>query len=86
MTRFESAKEIYAGWGIDVEQAMAKAMTMLTGAAVLYLVPMVTFFAGYLLGEQWGLGALMGCIGFILGFLPAVLYDRLVAVCPLPAE
>lgn len=52
---------------------------VLAGAAVLYMIPLVTFFAGYLLGEIWELGALLGCIGFVLGFLPAALYDRLVA-------
>lgn len=75
---FEAVNAIGAQPG-EVVVIRSESGPVLTGAAVLYLVPMVTFFAGYLLGEQWDLGALMGCIGFILGFLPAVLYDRLVA-------
>ncbi len=51
---------------------------VLAGAAMLYMVPLVLFFLGYLLGEQLQLGGLFGCIGFVMGFLPAVLYDRIV--------
>ena len=44
---------------------------VLKAAAVLYLVPLVLFFAGYLIG-----GAIAACIEFILGIALAVVYDR----------
>ena len=49
---------------------------VLTGAAVLYMLPLVLFFAGYALGTLWKLGALMGCLAFALGIGLCVLYDR----------
>jgi len=53
---------------------------VLAAAAVLYLVPLVLFFAGYLLGSlQWGRGPLTACIAFALGIAISVLYDRKVA-------
>ena len=55
-------------------------LPLLAGAVVLYLVPLALFFAGYLLGDAlWGMGPLMGCLAFVLGFCIAMLYDRLVA-------
>ena len=75
---FEAVNAIGAQPG-EVVVIKSESGPVLTGAAVLYLVPLATFFAGYLLGEIWSLGALLGCIGFVLGFLPAVLYDRLAA-------
>ena len=51
---------------------------VLRGAAVLYMVPMLLFFLGYILGAKWNLGALMGGAGFVAGILLAVVYDRLV--------
>ena len=44
---------------------------VLTAAAILYVVPLMLFFLGYLIGEALG-----GCIGFALGIALAVLYDR----------
>ena len=50
---------------------------VLAAAAVLYILPLVLFFLGYLLGSlQWGKGPLCGCIGFVLGIALSVLYDR----------
>lgn len=50
---------------------------VLTSAAVLYMIPLVLFFAGYVLGDAlWSLGALVGCLAFVLGILGAVVYDR----------
>jgi len=52
---------------------------VLRAAAVLYLVPVVLFIAGYLVGaECWNAGALTGCTGFAAGIALAVVYDRLV--------
>ncbi len=53
--------------------------SVLTGAAVLYIVPLVLFFAGYFAGMSWNLGGLFGLLGFILGVAGVVAYDRLVA-------
>lgn len=63
----------------DMVQIRAETGPVLMGAAVLYMVPLVLFFVGYLLGEQWGMGPLMGCLTFVFGFGIAVAYDRLVA-------
>ena len=50
---------------------------VLKAAAVLYMIPMVLFFAGYFLGDTlWGRGALTGCLAFAAGIGLAVLYDR----------
>lgn len=51
---------------------------VLQAAAVLYLLPLLLFIAGYLVGMQWGLGALVGCLAFGLGIALVVAYDRLV--------
>lgn len=52
---------------------------VLKAAAMLYMVPMVLFFLGYLLGAAlWGMGGLVGCLFFLLGICLAVIYDRLV--------
>ena len=51
---------------------------VLQAAAVLYLLPLVLFIAGYLIGMQWGLGGLTGVCAFVLGILLTVVYDRLV--------
>lgn len=53
---------------------------VLLAAAVLYLMPMVLFFLGYLLGQSlWQQGALTGGIAFVIGIVLAVVYDRCVA-------
>lgn len=49
---------------------------VLVGAAVLYMVPLALFFLGYFLGDLIGLGGLAGCLGAVLGFLLAGIYDR----------
>jgi len=52
---------------------------VLKAAAMLYMVPMVLFFLGYLLGAMlWEKGGLVGCLFFLLGICLAVVYDRLV--------
>ncbi len=50
---------------------------VLAGAAVLYLVPVLLFLAGYLAGQLcWQQGAFAGVLGFLLGIGIAVIYDR----------
>jgi len=52
---------------------------VLAAAAVLYLLPLLLFFVGYLAGEHlWGRGGLCGCMAFLAGIGISVLYDRLV--------
>jgi len=50
---------------------------VLKAAAVLYMLPMLLFFAGYFAGDSlWQRGALVGCLAFVAGIVIAVLYDR----------
>ena len=51
---------------------------VLKAVAVLYMMPLILFIAGYLLGMQWGLGGLIGALAFTLSILLVVLYDRFV--------
>ena len=51
--------------------------TVLKGAVLLYVLPLLTFLAGYILGENlWGRGILVSILGFVLGMAPIKLYDR----------
>lgn len=52
---------------------------VMKAALVLYILPLLLFFGGYLLGTRWNIGALMGCLSFVAGIGVAVAYDRLVA-------
>ena len=53
---------------------------VLAAAAVLYMIPLLLFFAGYILGALlWQQGALTGCAAFVLGIVLAAVYDRKVA-------
>ena len=51
---------------------------VLKAAAVLYMLPLVLFITGYLLGMQWDLGGLVGGLAFALSVGIIVAYDRLV--------
>ena len=51
---------------------------VLQAAAMLYLLPLVLFIAGYLIGMQWGLVGLVGALAFVLSIVLVVAYDRLV--------
>ena len=62
----------------DVVTVETKTGPVLAAAAVMYLLPLVLFFAGYVLAQQW-LPVIGGCAGFLLGIALAVAYDRLVA-------
>lgn len=53
---------------------------VLAAAALLYILPLVLFFLGYLAGSLlWERGPLTGCIAFGLGVAASVLYDRKLA-------
>ena len=51
---------------------------VLQAAAMLYLLPLVLFIAGYLIGMQWGLGGLVGALAFGLSIGLVIVYDRFV--------
>jgi sigma-E factor negative regulatory protein RseC len=61
----------------DVVVIQSESGPVLKAAAVLYLLPLVLFFAGYALGDIWQMGELGGCLAFALGIAAAVAYDRL---------
>ena len=64
----------------DLVQITGASGPVLAGAAVLYLLPVALFFAGYLVGDAlMTQGALGGGIGFFVGIGICVAYDRLVA-------
>ena len=53
---------------------------VLKAAVVLYMLPLVLFFLGYALGAVlWQMGALVGCLAFVLSIALCVLYDRKIA-------
>ena len=55
----------------------SKSGPVLAAAAVLYLMPLLLFFIGYLVGSlTWGKGGPAGGIAFVLGIAAAALYDR----------
>ena len=63
----------------SVVTIQSESAPVLKAAAVLYMLPLVLFFPGYILGaELWQLGGLVGGLAFALGIAGAVLYDRLV--------
>ena len=56
-----------------------EAAPVLRAAAMLYLLPVLLFVVGYLLGATWwNAGALCGGGGFLAGIAMAVVYDRMV--------
>ena len=54
--------------------------SVLKAVVVVYLIPLVLFFAGFALGDAlgWG-GVLVGALGFVLGLVLAVRFDRYTA-------
>lgn len=53
---------------------------VLAAAAMFYIVPIVLFLAGYILGENlWQRGGLVGCLGFLGGIIIAKAYNNLIA-------
>lgn len=72
---FEAQNPIGARPG-DLVLVEAASGPVLKAAMVMYMLPMVLFFAGYALGSMWNLGALVGCASFVLSIVLAVVYDR----------
>lgn len=58
----------------------AKTAPVLVAAVIMYILPLVLFFLGYLLGHiLWEQGGITGCVAFAFGIGGSVCYDRLVA-------
>lgn len=73
---FAAHNEIGASPG-DLVVVASDTATVLKGAALLYVLPLVTFLVGYILGENlWGRGILVSILTLVLGILPIKLYDR----------
>lgn len=49
---------------------------VLWAAVLVYLMPVLGFFVGYFTGLAVGAVGLMGAAGFLLGWIPALLYNR----------
>ena len=61
----------------DLVRVSANSRTVLMSAVVLYIIPVVLFFAGYLIGLLCGFaGEWIACAAFAIGILAAILYDR----------
>ena len=76
---FEAQNPIGAARG-DLVLVEAKSAPVLAAAAVMYMLPLLLFFAGYLAGSLlWERGGLVGCVAFALGIGCSILYDRLKA-------
>ena len=61
----------------DLVNVRSETGPVLKAAAVLYMLPLVLFFAGYAVGAALGIsGALCGCLAFALSIVLIVVYDR----------
>ena len=75
---FEAANPIGARRG-DIVKVESATGPVMKAAVVLYVIPLVLFFLGYYLGTLPGnFGALCGCLGFVLGVVVVIIYDRTV--------
>lgn len=64
----------------DLVNVRSETGPVLKAAMVLYMMPLVLFFAGYAAGAVLGSsGALFGCLAFLLSILLIVVYDRRMA-------
>lgn len=73
---FQAENRIHAKAG-ELVTISSATKPVLKAAAILYVMPLVLFFALYLFADAvLGQGAAFGCIGFALGIALAVLYDR----------
>ena len=52
---------------------------VMKAAGIFYMLPLVLFFGGFLLGQIWNLGALFGGLGFLGAIALTVVYDRKIA-------
>ena len=75
---FEAQNPIGAGRG-DLVVIESRTGPVMKAVGVFYVLPLVLFFSGYILGDRWGRGALLGCLGFVLAIALSVVYDRVIA-------
>lgn len=63
----------------DIVVVETKSAPVLTAALMLYILPLMLFFAGCIAGQLlWQRAVLTGGIAFVLGIILAIVYDRLV--------
>ena len=63
----------------DLVRVESSTAPVLKAAVVLYVLPLILFFLGYWLGTLAGrFGPLGGGLGFVLGVIIVIAYDRLV--------
>nr|MBQ8243697.1 SoxR reducing system RseC family protein [Oscillospiraceae bacterium] len=61
----------------DLVKIESETGPVLKAATVLYMMPLVLFFGGYLIGALLNVsGALCGCLAFVLSIVLIVVYDR----------
>ena len=73
---FEARNPIGAKTG-DLVTVSSETGPVLKAAVVLYMLPLVLFFAGYALGAALGIsGGLCGCLAFAISVALIVVYDR----------
>ena len=73
---FEAGNPIGAKTG-DLVTVSSETGPVLKAAVVLYMLPLVLFFAGYALGAALGIsGGLCGCLAFVLSVALIIVYDR----------
>jgi sigma-E factor negative regulatory protein RseC len=61
----------------DLVKIQSETAPVLKAAVVLYMLPLVLFFAGYALGYGLGIsGGIVGALGFVLGIFFAIWFDR----------
>ena len=75
---FEAANPIGARRG-DLVVIESGTGPVMKAVGVFYVLPLVLFFLGFFLGDLWGMGTLIGCLGFCGGIALAVVYDRKIA-------
>ena len=75
---FQVQNPIGAGRG-DLVVIESKTGPVMKAVGVFYVLPLVLFFLGYFLGDIWGIGALVGSLGFVASIALTVLYDRKIA-------
>ena len=64
----------------DLVVIQTETKSVMKAVGVFYALPLVLFFLGYYIGATLlHAGALIACLGFVLGIATAVVYDRKVA-------
>ena len=72
---FDAQNPIGARRG-DLVVIESKTGPVMKAVGAFYVLPLLLFFAGYILGSFWGLGVLFGCLGFAGAIGLCVAYDR----------